>query len=91
MKGMNSPSAPYFVYLLECNDESIYTGIATDLARRFREHKAGTGARYTRARGVRKILYWEKYKTRSEALKREAEIKHWRREKKLKLVATARY
>jgi putative endonuclease len=78
---------PYFVYLLECNDKSIYTGIATDLARRLREHKAGTGARYTRAHGAGKILYWEKYKTRGEALKREAEIKHWRRGKKLKLVA----
>jgi putative endonuclease len=78
---------PYFVYLLECNDKSIYTGIAIDLARRLREHKAGTGARYTRSHGAKKILYWEKYKTRSEALKREAEIKHWRRGKKLKLVA----
>lgn len=86
MKLMDSPSTPYFVYLLECNDKSIYTGIATDLARRLREHKAGTGARYTRSRGAKKMLYWEKYKTRGAALKREAEIKRWRREKKLELV-----
>ena len=78
---------PYFVYLLECKDKSIYTGITTDVARRFLEHKTGTGARYTRARGVRKMLYWEKYPTRSGALKREAEIKRWSRELKLKLAA----
>ena len=76
---------PYFVYLLECVDKSIYTGITTDVARRLREHRRGVGARYTRAHGAKKILYSEKYKTRSRALKREAEIKRWPRGKKLEL------
>jgi putative endonuclease len=77
----------YFVYLLECKDKSIYTGITTDVARRFREHQGGTGAHYTRAHGARKMLCWEKYPTRGEALRREAEIKRWPRKKKLELIA----
>lgn len=77
---------PYFVYLLECEDKSIYTGIATDVARRFEEHKAGKGARYTRAHGAKKVRYLESHATRSAALKREAEIKKLPRAKKLALV-----
>ena len=76
----------YFVYLLECKDKSIYTGVTTDVKRRFNEHKTGTGGHYTRAKHAVKVLYTERCKTRSEALKREAEIKSWRREKKLALV-----
>jgi len=75
----------YFVYLIECRDESIYTGITTDVARRFVEHKKGMGGHYTRSHGAVKILYTERRKTRSAALKREAEIKSWPRKKKLKL------
>ena len=77
---------PYFVYLLQCKDGSIYTGITTDVTRRFAEHKNKKGGHYTGSRGVLKILYTEKYPTRSEALRREAEIKRWRREKKMELI-----
>ena len=73
----------YFVYLLKCSDGSLYTGITTDVKRRFLEHKKGTGGRYTRAKKPVKILYTEKRRTRSSASKREAEIKSWTREKKL--------
>lgn len=76
----------YFVYLLQCKDESIYTGITTDVARRFEEHKNGEGGHYTRSKGAVKILYVEKKRNRSSALKREAEIKRWPRQKKLKLI-----
>ena len=76
----------YFVYLLECADKTIYTGITTDLDRRLNEHKNKIGARYTRAHGALKMLYSECYGTRSAALKREAEIKHWPRKQKLELV-----
>lgn len=76
----------YFVYLIECSDKSIYTGITTDVIRRFKEHKNGEGGHYTSSKRVIKILYTEQCKTRSEALKRESEIKSWRREKKLALV-----
>ncbi len=76
----------YFVYLLECKDNSIYTGITTDPQRRLAEHKNKKGGHYTESRGARKIIYTEEYPNRSEALKREAEIKSWRREKKINLV-----
>jgi putative endonuclease len=75
----------YFVYLLECADRTIYTGITTDVARRLEEHRSGKGARYTRARGARRILYSERHRTRGAALKREAEIKRWPRAQKLAL------
>ena len=80
----------YFVYLLECADKSIYTGITTDIARRLAEHKNKSGARYTRAHGAKKMLYSEECGTRSGALKREAEIKRWPRKRKLELAASAR-
>jgi putative endonuclease len=72
----------YFVYLIECRDGSLYTGITTDLERRFKEHKSGVGGHYTKAREVMRIVHSEKYPDRSSASKREAEIKSWRREKK---------
>ena len=64
----------YFIYLLECADNSIYTGITTDVERRFSEHAEGKASHYTRAHGAVKILYTEECENRSEALKREAEI-----------------
>jgi putative endonuclease len=75
----------YYVYLLQCGDGSIYTGITTDVKRRFREHRDGKGGHYTGARGAVKILYTEKYPTRSGALIREAQIKRLSRDRKLKL------
>lgn len=77
---------PYFVYLLECEDGSLYTGITTDVARRFTEHQNGVGSHFTRAKGARRIVYSETQPDRSSALVREAEIKKWPREKKLALV-----
>ena len=64
----------YFVYLLECADKTIYTGITTDVARRFAEHKNKSGSHYTASHDARKIIYTEECASRSEALKREAEI-----------------
>ncbi len=77
----------YYVYILQCKDESLYTGIATDVERRFKEHRDGIGARYTRAHQPEKIIYREEAATRSGALKREAQIKALSREKKLDLIA----
>lgn len=79
----------YFVYILECADGSLYTGIATDVARRFEEHKSGKGAHYTSARKPVRILYTETYPDRSAALKREAQIKKLSRPKKLTLIKGA--
>jgi len=67
-------------------DGSIYTGITTDVQRRFEEHKNGKGGHYTSSKGVVKVVYIEKRKNRSEASKREAEIKKLTRKEKLDLI-----
>lgn len=77
----------YFVYLLECEDGSLYTGITTDVERRFSEHQHGIGSNFTRAKKAKRMVYVEEHPDRSSALRREAEIKKWPREKKLALVA----
>lgn len=76
----------YFVYIIECRDRSLYTGITTDVARRLDEHQRGVGARYTAARGALRVVYTEECETRSAALKREANIKSLSRTQKLALV-----
>ncbi len=82
---MRNFSVPYFVYMLECEDGSLYTGITTDVERRFVEHQNGIGSHFTRAKGAKHIIYIEEHPDRSSALKREAEIKKWPRAKKLAL------
>lgn len=80
----------YFVYLLECADGSIYTGITTDVMRRLKEHTEGKlGAKFTRAKKARRIIYTEEHPNRSAASKREAEIKKLPRSKKLMLASHA--
>ncbi|MCP3021583.1 GIY-YIG nuclease family protein [Cupriavidus basilensis] len=67
--------APWFLYLLECEGNTIYTGITTDVERRFAQHLAGTGAKYTRSRKPIRILGWQRFDNRSEASKAEAAAK----------------
>lgn len=76
----------YYVYIIECKDGTLYTGITTNVQRRFKEHALGKGGAYTRSKKVKKILYTEKLKTRSDALKREIEIKNLSRQNKLNLI-----
>lgn len=77
----------YFVYILQCSDETLYTGIAKDVNTRLEEHNSSPkGAKYTKARRPVELVYSEKYENRSEALKREYAIKQLSREKKLKLI-----
>lgn len=82
-------NAMYFVYILKCGDESLYTGITNDLSRRLERHKAGSGGRYTRAKGAVNIVYAEPHAGRGAAQKREAEIKKWTRQKKLRLIQSS--
>ena len=63
------------VYIILCSDNSLYTGITTDLARRLRQHGAGRGAKYFRGRRPEKVVYLETGHTRGSAGRREAEIK----------------
>ena len=77
----------YFVYILECNDGSLYTGITTDVTKRLDEHNKKTcGAKYTKSRRPVKLLYDELSSDRSNASKREYEIKKLTRLKKLQLI-----
>lgn len=79
----------WIVYILECADRSLYTGITTDLIRRIRQHEAGTGAKYTRNRGPFTVRHTERMRTKSRALRREAAIKALDRSAKLALVTAA--
>jgi len=66
---------PWFVYLLECRDGSIYTGIATDVDRRYAMHVAGKGARYTRSHPPQRLLARFEFPDRSSASRAEHAIK----------------
>ena len=78
----------WHVYLIQCKGGSIYTGITTDVNRRFAEHKNGKGGHYTSSKKVVKVTYAEEHPDRSLALKREAQIKGWTRKKKLALISS---
>ena len=77
----------YFVYILETGDGRFYTGYTTDLARRLKEHQSGSGGKFTRSFGAKQVLYHEVFPDKSSALKREAQIKGWSREKKQALIS----
>ena len=76
----------WYVYILECNDQSLYTGITNDLEKRIIVHNLGKGAKYTKARLPVKLVYKEACKTKSDSLKREFEIKKLKRMEKLNLI-----
>jgi putative endonuclease len=75
------------VYIILCTDNSLYTGITTDLARRLSQHGGRRGAKYFRGRRPRQVVYLETGHTRSTASRREAEIKRLPRAAKLALLA----
>lgn len=72
----------YFLYILLCEKDKLYTGIAVDVEKRFDLHKNGKGAKYTQRNKPIKIVYKKRFKTRSEASVREAEIKKMTKEQK---------
>ena len=76
----------YTVYILLCGDNTLYTGITTNIERRLQEHQEGKGSKYTRARQAIKIVYCEKCRDKSKASKREAEIKCLTRKEKDTLI-----
>lgn len=77
------------VYIILCSDDSLYTGITTDVERRFAEHAAGTGAKYFRGRRPNRLLYLEEGHNRSSASRREAQIKKLRPTEKRQLIASS--
>ena len=75
-------AVPWIVYMLECADKSLYTGITNNLDRRLAEHAAGKGAKYTKGRGPFRLVYRETCAGRAEASRRETAIKLLGRAKK---------
>ena len=77
----------YFLYILRCSDDTLYTGITTDIQRRLEEHNSSAkGAKYTRSRRPVALIYTEEFEDRSSASKREYIIKRLSRAKKLALI-----
>ncbi|HNY04534.1 MAG TPA: GIY-YIG nuclease family protein [Candidatus Woesebacteria bacterium] len=77
----------YFVYILECSDGTLYTGITSDLERRIKEHNSSKfGARYTKARRPVKVVYSKEFANRSAASIEEARIKKINRREKIELI-----
>ena len=76
----------HFVYIVRCSDNSLYTGYTNNIDVRINKHKAGKGAKYTKTRRPVVLVYQEMYETKSEALRREYEIKTFTRQRKLKLI-----
>ncbi len=81
-------AACWFLYMVVCADDSLYTGISTDLHRRVAEHNHGlAGARYTRGRRPVRLVYWERLESRAAAARREWVVKRLSRRAKWALVA----
>ena len=76
----------WFVYILRCADNSLYTGLTNDLDQRLEKHNLGKGAKYTRSRLPVEIVYSEKLASKSDALKRECQIKKMKRAEKMQLI-----
>jgi putative endonuclease len=76
----------WFVYIIECSDGRFYTGVTDNVEKRFLRHKSGQGGSFTNRFGVQGLLYYEKFSIRSEAFKRERQLKGWTRRKKLALI-----
>ena len=73
----------YYVYVLLCKDNSLYTGSSNDPEKRFLDHLNGKGAKYTKSHKPLKIVFTQSFPNKSLALKREWEIKRWTRSKKI--------
>jgi len=76
----------WYVYIVKCKDDKLYTGITNNLENRIKQHNRGCGCRFTKYRIPVELLHVEKYDSKGKALSREAEIKGWKKEKKLELV-----
>lgn len=79
----------WYVYILRCADNTLYTGATTDVSRRVNEHNRRKGGACTGSRLPVKLIYSESCVNRSQALRREAQIKRWPRDKKLALIGSA--
>ncbi len=79
----------YFLYILLCADNSLYTGTTNDIIKRLQTHASGKGSKYVRSHLPVKLIYQEEFLDKISALSREWEIKSWSREQKIKLLNLA--
>lgn len=86
MKNQESANDTDYTYIVRCKDDSLYTGWTNNLEKRIQNHNDGKGAKYTRARRPVELVYYEKFQTKQEAMRREWEIKQLTRKDKLKLI-----
>ena len=87
MAEKNSDETAWCVYMLECNDKTLYTGVTNNIENRLHQHNYGqVGAKYTRARRPVKLVYTEAQENKSEAMKREHVIKKLTRTEKIQLI-----
>ena len=77
----------WYVYILRCGDNTLYTGITGDVERRLAVHRSGKGAKYTRGRGPLELVYTEEVPDKSAALRREYQIKRLTRQEKEQLIS----
>ena len=76
-----------YVYIVECSDGTFYTGWTNNLEKRIYMHSNGTGAKYTKGRGPVKLMYYEEFEDKKDAMKREYEIKKLTRKAKILLIS----
>ena len=76
-----------YTYMLRCRDDSLYTGWTNDLEKRLKSHNSGKGARYTACRRPCRLVYFERFETKEEAMRREYRIKQLTRSEKEELIA----
>ena len=76
----------WYLYILRCKDNTLYTGITNDLSARLKAHASGKGAKYTRGRGPLELVYQERQESYSAALKREYQVKQLTRAQKLQMI-----
>ena len=80
----------HYFYILRCKDGTLYCGSTNDLKKRLMLHNSGKGSKYVRSRGGGVMVYNERFRNLSKALRREAEVKKWPRTKKLRLINAAK-
>lgn len=80
------PKWKWYVYIIECNDSTYYTGLTWNVSNRFEQHISKLGSEYTKEHGVKRIAYVEEHDNLEVARNRELQIKDWSRAKKLKLI-----
>ena len=76
-----------FTYIVECSDHTLYTGWTNDLEKRIEVHNTGKGAKYTKTRRPVRLVYFETFATKEEAMSREYHIKRMSRQEKIKLIS----